>query len=385
MYKLMTPGPTQVFENVRKARSLECTNPDLDEAFYDFYKETCELISSLLHTKNETLILSGEGILGLEAACASLSEPGDKVLVLDNGIYGKSFGDFAMIYGAVPTFYTVDDKNPIDPKQLEKYLKKNHDFKYATLVHCDTPSGMLNDIKTLCPLLKKYGILTVVDSVSGMFGEEVRVDDYGIDVLCGASQKAVSAPAGLTFVVISEDAKKAMETRKTKVASFYANLAIFKGYYEKKWFPYTMPISDIYGLRAAFDNIKADTDRLDRHTRIADACRKALTDAGLQLYQESGFSNTVTVFKVPEAVGAKDILDAMKKEHNIMLSGSFGALFGQVIRIGHMGANASEQNVAETLEALDQVFQRLGVALCCPLKERYELYTKNATILLLTV
>ena len=98
-YKLMTPGPTQVRENVRLARSLECTNPDLDEEFVEFYKETCLLISRLLHTKNEAFILDGEGILGLEAACASLTEPQDKVLVLDNGIYGKGFGDFVTMYG----------------------------------------------------------------------------------------------------------------------------------------------------------------------------------------------------------------------------------------------------------------------------------------------
>ena len=94
MYKIMTPGPTQVKENVRMARSFPCTNPDLDETFVDFYKETCELISRLLHTGNETLILGGEGILGLEAACASLTEPGDPVLVLDNGVYGRGFADF---------------------------------------------------------------------------------------------------------------------------------------------------------------------------------------------------------------------------------------------------------------------------------------------------
>ena len=94
MYDIMTPGPTQVRENVRQARALACTNPDLDADFYDFYKETCELISRLLHTGNETLILGGEGILGLEAACASLTEPGDPVLVLDNGVYGRAIPDF---------------------------------------------------------------------------------------------------------------------------------------------------------------------------------------------------------------------------------------------------------------------------------------------------
>ena len=369
MYKIMTPGPTQVKENVRMARSLVCTNPDLDESFYDFYKETCELISELLHTDNETIIMDGEGILGLEAACASLTEPGDKVLVLDNGIFGKGFADFVTLYGGIPTLYTVDDKNPIDPIALRDFLKENHDYKYATLVHCDTPSGMLNPIDILCPLLKEHGILTVVDSVSAMFGEEVRVDDYQIDILCGGSQKVVSAPPGLTFVTVSAAAKRAMAERNVPIASFYANIKAFEGYYEKKWFPYTMPISDIYGLRAAFDDIKADTDMPERHARIGRACRAAVTAAGLKLHLNSGFSNTVTVFDVPEGISAKDILETMKKEHNIMLAGSFDTLAGQVIRIGHMGSNANVTDMTETMEALEKTLERLGVELKDSLKE----------------
>lgn len=365
----MTPGPTQVKENVRLARARECTNPDLDEEFVEFYKETCELISELLHTQNETLILDGEGILGLEAACASLTEQGDKVLVLDNGIYGKGFADFVSMYGGVPNLYTVDDKNPIHPEELEAFLEKNHDYKYATLVHCDTPSGMLNDIGVLCPLLKKYGIMTVVDSVSAMFGEEVRVDDYQIDILCGGSQKAVSAPPGLTFVTVSEDAKKAMEIRKTPIASFYANLKVFEGYYEAKWFPYTMPISDIYGLREAFENIKEDKEMLERHAKIGNACRHAITSAGLKLHLENGFSNTVTVFDVPKETTAKEILERMKEEHNIMLAGSFDSLSGQVIRIGHMGSNANKADMEETMEALDETLRALGVELKSDLGE----------------
>ena len=323
MYKIMTPGPTQVAENVRMARMKECTNPDLDTSFCEFYKETCELISELLGTKNETLILGGEGILGLEAACASLTEPGDKVLVIDNGLYGNGFKDFVTMYGGVPTMYTVDYKNTINIEDLEKFLEKNHDFKYATVVHCDTPSGMLNDISRICPLLKKYGIMTVVDSVSAMFGEYVNVDEFQIDLLCGGSQKAVSAPPGLTFVVISDDAKKAMHNRKTPIAAFYANLTIFDGYYEKKWFPYTMPISDIYGLRVAFDNIKNDKDILKRHAQVADKVRTTLKEAGFTFYQNSGFSNTVTVFNVPEGMTADYILEEMKKRYGIMLAGSF--------------------------------------------------------------
>lgn len=377
MYKIMTPGPVQVPENVRMARSRSTTNADLDPVFYDEYKELCELISELLHTKNETLILSGEGILGLEAACASMTEPGDQVLVLDNGIYGKGFADFVSMYGGEPVLYTADYLNELDVGALDAYLKENHDFKYATVVHCDTPSGMLNDIHKICPLLKSYGIMTVVDSVSGMFGNEVNVDQAQIDILCGGSQKAVSAPPGLTFVTISDLAKETMENRKTPIASFYCNLAIFKDYYENQWFPYTMPISDIYGLQAAMENIKNDADLYKRHRTIASAARKALQDAGLKLHLESGFSDTVTVFDVPEGMSAKDILEHMLEKHKIMLAGSFDVLEGQVIRIGHMGASANVADMVATMAALEETLKALGFEIKEGLLESFTQYLND--------
>ena len=369
MYKIMTPGPTQVAENVRLARSMECTNPDLDVDFVEFYKETCEEISRLLHTKNETLILGGEGILGLEAACASMTEPGDKILVLDNGIYGRGFADFVSMYGGKPELYSRDYRETLNVSELEEYLKEHHDYKYATVVHGDTPSGMLNDVSAICPLLKKYGIMTVVDSVSASFGEPLSIDDCQIDIMCGGSQKVVSAPPGLTFVVISDDAKKAMKERKTPIASFYANLTTFAHYYEEKWFPYTMPISDIYGLRAAMDNIAADPDILTRHQQIAEASRKAVTSAGLNLYLKSGFSNTVTVFEVPEGTTADAILETVKKDYNIMLAGSFDVLAGKVIRIGHMGNNAESYKIREVFAALDGTMKKLGIPLKASMEE----------------
>ncbi|RHU84526.1 alanine--glyoxylate aminotransferase family protein [Clostridiaceae bacterium OM08-6BH] len=359
MYKIMTPGPTQVRENVRNARSLACTNPDLDPAFYDYYKETCELISELLETKNTSYILDGEGILGLEAACASLTEPGDQVLVLDNGVYGKGFADFVTMYGGQVTFYEAPYTRALDVDDFRAYLKEHHNFKYATLVHCDTPSGVLNPVEELSRALHEYGIMTIVDSVSAMFGEPLRVDEGQIDIACGGSQKALSAPPGLTFVTVSDAAMKAMEERKTPIASFYANILVFKDYYKNLWFPYTMPISDIYGLRAALENVKADTERYDRHKKYGEMTRTAVQKMGLSLYLENGYSNTVTVIRIPEGMTAADILETMKKDHNIMIAGSFDVLTGQVIRIGHMGENANEQDVTETLQALEQTLSSL--------------------------
>jgi aspartate aminotransferase-like enzyme len=375
--KIMTPGPTQVRENVRMARSFVTTNPDLDLTFYEEYKTICDRLSALLHTDNVSYILSGEGILGLEAACASLTEPGDRVLVLDNGIFGKGFADFVKLYGGEPVLYTVSDKKAIDVDALKQYLQENHDFKYATVVHCDTPTGVLNPIEQICPLLKQYGILTVVDAVASMFGVEIDVDAGQVDILCGGSQKALSAPPGLTMLTVSSDAIQAMEERKIPIASFYANILTFKNYYKDKWFPYTMPISDIYGLGAALDNVLADQNIYVRHAQIAEAVRTAVVEAGLKLYLDNDYCSTVTVIEVPKDVNSAQFLQHMTDEYGIMIAGCFDYLAGKVFRLGHMGEGANVDDVAAMLSAMDQTFADLGYPLKCSMKEVFEREIKD--------
>ncbi len=359
---VFTPGPTNVRENVRLARAIETTNPDLDKDFYDFYRETCNKIGEVLNTEKDVFILSGEGILGLEAACASLTEPGDRVLVIDNGVFGEGFADFVKIYGGIPVLYSGDRQREMDVEDLRAFLDKDSNFKYATVVHCDTPSGVLNDISKICPMLKEYGILTVVDSVAAMGGELINVDEWGIDIALGGSQKAFSAPPGLSIVTISNDAYKAMGTRNTPIIGFYCNLTIWKGYYDKKWFPYTMPISDIYGLRVAIDNILEEgiENVYNRHKQIALATRNALTNYGLKLYLNNGFSSTVTVVEPPQGVEAKVLISHMRDKYNLLISGSFDYLENKVIRIGHMGENATMDKIVFVLNILDKSLKDLG-------------------------
>lgn len=367
---IMTPGPTQVSENVRKVRSYRTTNPDLDPTFYDFYRDTCRLTGELLDTSNEVYILGGEGILGLEAACASLTEPGDRVLVIDNGIFGKGFADFVSLYQGEPVLFTTDYHRPVSVGELKEFLEQDHDFKYATLVHSDTPSGVLNPVEELCPLLKSYGILTVVDSVTGMFADELHVDRAEIDIVCGGSQKALSAPPGLTMVAVSRAAFDAMHERREPIRSFYANLLTFEHYYENQWFPYTMPISDIYGLRAALEDVKADRNQLFRHKTLAKAVRETLKESGLALYLEDGYASSVTVFYVPEGMQDQKILDEMQKTYHIMIAGCFDILAGKVLRIGHMGNNANISDLADTLEALQKVLEHQGMSFDSSMREK---------------
>lgn len=377
---IMTPGPTTVRENVRMARAKATTNPDIDQDFYDFYKELCAKIGRFMNTKNEVRVLCGEGILGLEAACASLTQKGDRVLIIDNGIFGEGFADFVTMYGGEAVFFKGDRKRAIDVKALAEFLNKDSGYKYATVVHCDTPSGVLNDVGQICRLLKSKGILTIVDSVAAMGGEEIRVDDWCIDIALGGSQKCISAPPGLTFLSISHEAFSVMEGRETPIASFYCNLLIWKDYYKNKWFPYTMPISDIVGLNTAFDNIMEEgmDNIIDRHHIIAQAVRSSIKYAGLRLYLDNGFSSTVTAVAIPEGIDDVALRNYMKKYFNILVGGSIGYLNGKVIRIGHMGENAAVNKVSYTLMALSYTLKHFGLAIDCDMAEIFLQNIKEA-------
>ncbi|WP_343342801.1 alanine--glyoxylate aminotransferase family protein [Terrisporobacter petrolearius] len=356
------PGPSNVRENVRLARSIKTTNPDVDVDFVEFYKNTCDKMAKILNTKNDVYILSGEGILGLEAACASLTEKDDRVLVIDNGVFGKGFEDFVTMYGGEAVLFSKCYKKAIDVDELERFLEKDHDFKYATIVHCDTPTGVLNDLSKICPLLKKYNILTVVDSVAAMVGEKLLVDEWQIDMVLGGSQKAISAQPGLSIVSVSEDAKNTMKNRKSKIKGFYCNLTIWEDYYEQKYFPYTMPISDIISLDRALENILEEgiENTIKRHERIAKATREALKEYGGELFLNSGYSNTVTALVIPESIGALNLTKYIGEKYNTIIGTSLGEYVDKLLRIGHMGENAKLDKIIYILDILDNSLKDLG-------------------------
>ncbi|HBI93148.1 MAG TPA: aminotransferase [Terrisporobacter glycolicus] len=356
------PGPSNVRENVRQARSIKTTNPDVDVDFVEFYKNTCDKMAKIINTKNDVYILSGEGILGLEAACASLTEKDDRVLVIDNGVFGKGFEDFVTMYGGEAVLFSKCYKKAIDVEELERFLEKDHDFKYATIVHCDTPTGVLNDLGKICPLLKKYNILTVVDSVAAMVGEKLLVDDWQIDMVLGGSQKAISAQPGLSIVSVSEDAKNTMKNRKSKIIGFYCNLTIWEDYYKQKYFPYTMPISDIISLDRALENILEEgiENTIKRHERIAKATREALKEYGGELFLNSGYSNTVTALVIPESIGALNLTKYISEKYNTIIGTSLGEYVDKLLRIGHMGENAKLDKIIYILDILDNSLKYLG-------------------------
>lgn len=361
-YLMMTAGPTMVSGNVLNARAKFFGNPDLDSNFLTLYTSICNKLSTLFKTeKSQVIVMNGEGMLGLDSACASLTEKGDRVLVISNGVFGQGFKDLVEIYGGEVTIFESDWKASINYTELKEFLEKDSNFKYATIVHCDTPSGILNDIGPICKLLKSKGILTVVDTVAAFGGVEFEMDEWGVDIALAASQKALSAAPGLTIVAISNNAWNIMENRLTPIPSFYCNFLLWKDIDKKDHFPYTMPASDIISLGIAINNLLSEpTFRIfEKHVEMRDLCIERLKLMGCSLYLKDNFSPTATAFLPPSNIDPNKLIQHLKEKYNILLAGSYGPLASKIIRIGHMGENAREDRVRFTLDCLQKAISDL--------------------------
>lgn len=178
-------GLIEIRENVRLVRVEKIINLDIDIDFVEFYKKICEKFGNIIGIKNDVYILSGEGILGFEVVCVLFIEKGDRVFVIDNGIYGEGFKDFVIMYGGEYVFFLSEYIKSIDIDELKVFLDEDSNFKYVIVVYCDILIGVLNDVSKICLLFKKYGILIVVDFVVGMVGERLSVDEFKIDIILG--------------------------------------------------------------------------------------------------------------------------------------------------------------------------------------------------------
>lgn len=368
--KILCAGPTSIDSRVMEVMGKSLTNPDIDPEYEKKHRQVEKKISKLLKTEATSFIMLGEGMIGLEGAIINLVEKGDRVLVLNNGVFGGGFADFVKYYEGVPYIYEDDFRRGFDIEKLKNFLEKDHDFKVATMVHCETPSGITNDVKTICKLLNSYGILTIVDTVSGMGGEEFDFDDYKVDIALGGSQKCISAPTGLTLVTISERAKQAIRDRKKPVPSYYMNFENYYAYSDGFAFPYTMNENLTYALDLALD-LLFEKDSLALHKKYAEVTREIFEKAGFELYAKDSRSNTLTAVMVPEGFIAEDIIGALRKK-GILISKGAGDIFEKVFRIGHMGNNISYENFLELYEKLDEVFGELGIETKVSLKEEFQ-------------
>ncbi len=359
----MTPGPTAVPEPVRDAMSRELINPDVDPRFREIYDRLTGRLATVYGVDpsvpaaeggRDVVALGGEGILGLEAAVASLVEPGTEVLCLSNGLYGEGFADFVESYGGDATLVAADHDEPLPLDALDEALTADGaDFDLATMVHCETPTGTLNDVEAALDRIDAAAdseILTVVDAVSSLGGVSVPTDR--IDVCLGASQKCFSAPPGLATAAVSDRAWAAMEARDPH--ELYANFLPFRDVSDG--FPYTHLTTEVVALDEALGLLLdegLDAVR-ERHAAAARRCRERGAELGLETVPSPERSSpTVTAFEVPGR--AEALQERLREEYDVILATGLGDGAEDILRVGHMGHNARVERVEETMDALADV------------------------------
>ncbi|MFC7042683.1 pyridoxal-phosphate-dependent aminotransferase family protein [Halonotius sp. GCM10025705] len=351
---LFTPGPTAVPSEVREAMAQPQPNSAVQPEFADRYHRLCDDLAAVYDTDHDVIVPGGEGILGLEAAIASLVAPGDRVLCLSNGIYGDGFADFVTDYDGEAELVSAPYQEGYDLDAIKDALaaaeEANEPFTLATLVHCETPTGTLNDLSPVLDLLEEYDVLSVVDAVSSLGGTPVPTDR--IDVCLGASQKCFSAPPGLTTAAVSDRAWAAMEEREP--TSLYTNLLPWRDVSEG--FPYTHLDANVAALAKAVSRLREEgiENVYDRHERAGERCRQRGRELGLSLYpDEERASPTVTAFHMPGE--AKRIQQRVEDDHDIVLATSLGDLANDILRVGHMGYNADGEKVDRVMDAIADV------------------------------
>ncbi|QLG48526.1 pyridoxal-phosphate-dependent aminotransferase family protein [Natrinema halophilum] len=349
----MTPGPTEVPATVRERMAERTPNPDVEAEFFEFYRDLTGKLETVYG--DDVVILGGEGILGLEAAIASLVESGDRVLCISNGLYGEGFADFVEMSGGEADVCDAPWREPFDLDAIESRLEDGA-FDVATMVHCETPTGVLNHLEPVLELCADHEVITVVDAVSSLGGTAVPTDR--IDVCLGASQKCFSAPPGLTVCSVSDRAWAKIESFDTK--SLYTDLEPWRDAATEEWFPYTHLSSNLYGLDTAIDLILEEglDSVFERHETAAIRCRERADDLGLSLYPDAAQpSPTVTALEVPGR--AEAIQRRLADDHDIVLATGLGDLAEDVLRVGHMGHNARLDRVERTMDALGAVLGQL--------------------------
>jgi aspartate aminotransferase-like enzyme len=355
---LMIPGPTPVPPTVAAAMSRPMGGHRTPE-FAALLEGVEERLKALFVTKNPVFVLTNSGTGALETAVANTVSPGDRVLALVTGNFGERFANIARAYGAEVTELNFAWGQPVDTAQVADALARQ-DFKVVLATHNETSTGVVNDIAGIGRLVAQTKAVLLVDGVSSIGGMEVRVDEWGIDILCTASQKAFMLPPGLAMVSVSDKAYGVVEQNQSP--RFYFSLPAHKKALLNWNTAYTPAVSLFYGLQAALEMIFAEgpANVYRRHILLGRATRAAVRAMGLEtLAGEEWASPTVTAIRAPQGMEADRLRGELKKRWGVVLAGGQGILKGKIWRMAHMGF-ADQMDVITGIAALEMALTAHG-------------------------
>ncbi len=358
---LMIPGPTMVSPRVLRALSKPILSHASGE-FVNSFIEALKLQKKLFGTVGTPFMLSGSGTLGMEAAIANLVERGEKVLCVENGYFGEKWDEIIEGHGCVVDRLRFDWGNGLDLGLLKEKLSSDN-YKAFTVEHVDTSTGIANPIDKIGELAKNTDALYIVDSVCGIGGMPLKMDEWNIDYCLTGSQKAIGAPPGISQFALNEKAWEVVEKRKTPIDNYYANLKRWKPIMDTSKGYFATPATGmVMGMLEALRIIDEEglEARWRRHKILSEALRAGLKALGLDWFPAKGHeAHTLTVPVIPEGINDADMRSMMMNKYGVIIAGGLGKLGGKTVRVGHMG-NCTYSDLVATISAMEISLKELG-------------------------
>lgn len=360
---LMGPGPSDVPQRVLDAMARP-TIGHLDPAFVAMMEELKILLRYAFQTDNElTFPISAPGSVGMETCFVNLIEPGDKVIVCVNGVFGGRMVENVKRCGATPIIVQDAWGDPVDPNKVADAFKANAGVKALAFVHAETSTGAQSDAKTLAALARSHGALSIVDAVTSLGGTPLKVDEWGLDAVYSGSQKCLSCTPGLSPVSFSPRAVEVMKNRKTPCHSWFMDLNLVLGYWSsaKRTYHHTAPVNALYGLHESLVMLQEEglENSWTRHQRNHEALRDGLQKIGISyLVAEAHRLPQLNAVRIPDGVDDVATRRRLLEEYNLEIGGGLGDLAGKVWRIGLMGYASRAENVKRCLAVLGEVIAR---------------------------
>jgi len=366
---LMGPGPSDVHPRILSALARP-TVGHLDPSFIQLMDEIKALLQFCFQTTNElTLPVSAPGSAGMETCFVNLIEPEDTGIVCQNGVFGGRMKENVIRCSATAVMVEDDWGHAIDINKVKTAIANNPYAKALTFVHAETSTGVQSDAAALCTLAKEAGILSIVDTVTGLAGINVDVDGWGADAVYSGTQKCLSCTPGISPVTFSPRAVEVIQKRKTPVQSWFLDLNLVMAYWgkgTKRAYHHTAPVNALYALHESLLIVKEEglAASWARHMHNHLALRAGLAAIGLNLpVNEADRLPQLNLVAIPDGIDDAKLRNQLLTDFDLEIGAGLGALAGKVWRIGLMGFSAKPQNVRHCLRALEHCLIAQGMSI----------------------
>jgi len=359
MAQLRIPGPTPLPDEVLQAMTKQMINHRGGE-FQKILNGVTDKLKQFFQTENDVFLLTGSGTGGLEAAIVNTLSPGDKVLSVSIGVFGDRFATIAKLFGAEVIPLNFEWGKAADVDAIRQALQSEPKIKAVLVTHNETSTGVTNDLASISSVVKEFDKLLLVDAISSLGSINLPVDDWHCDVAITGSQKGWMVPPGMAMVSVSQEAWQAHSN--AKMPRFYWDFALARNYLERGQTPWTPAVSTVYALSVALEMMLKEglPNIIARHARVGKAAREGVKRLRLSLFaDESHASNTVTAVAASNGLDAKKMVQILREEHKIVLSGGQQRLDGKIFRIGHLGW-VTEDDIKAVITAIEVALPQAG-------------------------